>query len=334
MDRRNFLTAGAATGLAAGLTTGVAALAAAKAAPMPKQAKSGKFKLKYAPNLSLFNAHAGKDLIDHVKFMSEQGFRAVFDNGFPRKDEATQKAIARELERQDMELGPFVLYGIKKELTFVKKPNEDYLELNKSSGKFEKTGATVREFLTKTVKDGLEVAKRGNCKWMLMVPGPYNMRLEWAYQTANVVDNLKILAEVLEPTGIGVVLEPLNAWTNHPGLFLTKIPQSYQVCKAVGSPSIKIVNDLYHQQITEGNLIPNIEMAYSEIAAFHLGDNPGRKEPGTGEINYRNIFKYLHNEKKFEGVLCAEHGLSKGNNLEGEKAYLEAYRAADDFEVK
>ncbi|MEA1950315.1 MAG: TIM barrel protein, partial [Planctomycetota bacterium] len=154
------------------------------------------------------------------------------------------------------------------------------------------------------------------------------------YQTANVIDNLKFLAEVLEGTGIGVVLEPLNAWTNHPGLFLTKIPQAYQVCKAVGSPSIKIVNDLYHQQITEGNLIPNIQMAYSEIAAFHLGDNPGRKEPGTGEINYKNIFKYLHNEKKFDGVLCAEHGLSKGNNLEGEKAYLEAYRAADDFEVK
>ena len=100
------------------------------------------------------------------------------------------------------------------------------------------------------------------------------------------------------------MLEPLNP-KNHPGLFLTKIPQAYQICQAVNSPSCKIVNDIYHQQITEGNLIPNIEAAWDEIAAFHLGDNPGRKEPTSGEINYRNIFKYIH-AKRLRGR--AVHG--------------------------
>jgi hydroxypyruvate isomerase len=126
-----------------------------------------------------------------------------------------------------------------------------------------------------------------------------------------------------------IVLEPLNAWTNHPGLFLTKIPQAYMICRAVNSPSIKIVDDIYHQQITEGNLIPNIDMAWDEIASFHLGDNPGRKEPTTGEINYKNIFKHIY-KKGYDGVLCMEHGRSK-RGIEGEKAVIEAYRACDDF---
>ena len=86
---------------------------------------------------------------------------------------------------------------------------------------------------------------------------------------------------------------------------------------------------MYHQQITEGNLIPNIDRSWSEIAAFHVGDNPGRKEPGTGEINYLNIFQHIH-QKGYDGVLCMEHGKSK-EGIEGEKALIEAYRAADNF---
>jgi hydroxypyruvate isomerase len=99
------------------------------------------------------------------------------------------------------------------------------------------------------------------------------------------------------------------------------------ICKAVGSPGIKIVNDLYHQQITEGDLIPNLEAAWDYIAAYHLGDNPGRKEPLTGEINFRNVFRFIH-RKGFRGVLCMEHGLSQPG-LEGEKKLLAAYRWCD-----
>jgi len=114
-------------------------------------------------------------------------------------------------------------------------------------------------------------------------------------------------------------------------LFLTKIPQAYEICRAVNRPSCKIVNDLYHQQITEGNLIPNIDKAWSEIASFHLGDTPGRREPGTGEINYKNIFRHIY-RKGYDGVLCMEHGKSK-KGKEGEQAVIDAYRKADDFEV-
>ena len=179
------------------------------------------------------------------------------------------------------------------------------------------------------MKEGVEVAKRTGAKWALVVPGKFDAKLHWDYQTANVIENLRYCMDVVEKSGLIIVLEPLNAHVNHPGLFLTGIPQAYMVCKGVNSPSCKIVDDLYHQQITEGHLIKNIDMAWDEIAAFHLGDNPGRKEPGTGEINYKNIFKHLHN-KKYEGVLCMEHGNSiKG--IKGEKAVIEAYRYCDNF---
>ena len=126
-----------------------------------------------------------------------------------------------------------------------------------------------------------------------------------------------------------MVLEPLNTLRDHPGLFLTGIPQAYSLCRAVNSPSVKIVNDLYHQQITEGNLIPNLLDAYDEIAAFHLGDNPGRKEPTSGEINYQNIFKRIH-DLGYNGTLCMEHGKTEGGK-EGDQKVINAYRACDSF---
>ena len=96
-----------------------------------------------------------------------------------------------------------------------------------------------------------------------------------------------------------------------------------------GSPSCKIIDDLYHQQVTEGNLIPNIDHAYGEIAYFQVGDNPGRNEPGTGEINYRNVFAHIHN-KNFTGVVGMEHGNSRPGR-DGERAVINAYRHADSF---
>lgn len=272
---------------------------------------SGKFKLKYAPSFGQFKQHAGSDLIDQLKFMADQGFSAMFDNSLMKKPTDVQEKIAREMSRLDMTLGPFVLYADFGKKSFVTRDPE------------------IRKMLIDLMKKGVECAKRVNAKWALVVPGRFDEGLEWDYQTANVVENLKYCADVVEPSGLVLVLEPLNAWTNHPGLFLTKIPQAYQICKAVNSPSVKIVDDIYHQQISEGNLIPNIDMAWSEIASFHLGDNPGRKEPGTGEINYKNIFKHIHG-KGYQGVLCMEHGRSI-RGKEGEVALLEAYRACDAF---
>ena len=163
---------------------------------------------------------------------------------------------------------------------------------------------------------------------MTVVPGHLDLRKEMGYQTVNVIEALKRASEILEPHGLTMVLEPLN-FRDHPGLFLTKAAQGFEICRAVGSPSCKILFDIYHQQITEGNIIPNIDLSYEEIGYFQIGDNPGRKEPTSGEINYKNIFKHIQ-EKGFTGILGMEHGNSmKGK--EGEQRVIDAYRETDSF---
>jgi hydroxypyruvate isomerase len=233
------------------------------------------------------------------------------DNGIMGKSKDMQENIAAEMTRLGMLMGVFVAYADFKSTSFVTDKKD------------------IRDMLVQRMKEAVEVAKRVNAKWCTVVPGAFDTGLEWDYQTANTIENLKWCAEVCEPSGLVMVLEPLNAWRNHPGLFLTKIPQAYQICKAVNSPSCKILDDLYHQQVTEGNLIPNIDIAWSEIAYFQVGDNPGRKEPTTGEINYLNVFKHIHS-KGFKGIVGMEHGNSKPGK-DGEKAVVDAYRYSDNF---
>ncbi|MGE5297027.1 MAG: hydroxypyruvate isomerase family protein [Solirubrobacterales bacterium] len=305
VSRRGFIASAAA---AAAFATSVASTAA------PAAESSKKFKLKYAPGLGSFSKHAGNDPIDQIKFMADEGFSAMFDNGLPGRPPEVQEKIAREMDRLGMTLGPFVTYADFSKPTFVTQDEE------------------FKDQIVNNIKGAVEVAKRTNAKWALIAPGAISQRMEIDYQTANLIDNVRRCVEIAEPAGLVIVLEPLNWWANHPGLFLQKIPQAYLICRAVNSPSCKIINDLYHQQITEGNLIPNIDRAWNEIGAFHLGDNPGRNEPGTGEINYKNIFRHLH-KRGYEGVLCMEHGKSKGDSKEGERAVIDAYRACDSFEV-
>lgn len=308
-SRRSFIRRAGAVTAAAVAAPGI--LQARNLDAIKKDEQLSPFKLKYAPSMGMFRASAGPDPVDNIRFCHEQGFRAMFDNGLMNRSIEDQERIAYEMDLLGMELGPFVLYADFSVTSFVLDDTE------------------TRQMLIDKTKEGVEVAKRTGAKWALMVPGRYDERLHRDYQTANVIENLKFCAEVAESANLTIVLEPLNTLNDHPGLFLTSIPQAYMICRSVGSPAVKIVNDLYHQQITEGNLIPNIEAAYAEIAAFHLGDNPGRKEPTSGEINYKNVFQYIHN-KGYTGVLCMEHGKTQSGK-EGDQKVIDAYRECDSF---
>ena len=175
-------------------------------------------------------------------------------------------------------------------------------------------------------RQSVEVAKRVNAKWVTVVPGDFERNLPIGIQTGHVIDGLKRGAEILEPHGIIMVLEALS---DSPNLFLRTTDQAYEICRGVNSPSCKVLYDTYHMQKNEGNLIKNIELAWDEIAYFQIGDNPGRKEPTTGEINYKNVFKYIYN-KGYRGIMGMEHGNSKPGK-EGELALIEAYRISDSF---
>jgi hydroxypyruvate isomerase len=165
-----------------------------------------------------------------------------------------------------------------------------------------------------------------NAKWMTVVPGNYDRRLPMGIQTANVVESLRRAAEIFEPHGLVMVLEPLS---DTPDLFMRYSDQTYLLCKAVNSPSCKILFDIWHMQRNEGRLIKNMELCWDEIAYFQIGDEPGRKEPTTGEVNFKNIFKYIHG-RGFDGILGMEHGnFSEGK--EGEMAVIKAYQEVDNF---
>ena len=270
-----------------------------------------KYRLKYAPHIGMFKHHVGDDPIEQLKFMADQGFKAFEDNEMKNRPVDLQEKMAKTMAKLGIQMGVFVAHKI-----YWKEPNL-------ASGKEE----WRNEFLQQ-IKESVEVAKRVNARWMTVVPGHVDLSQNMDYQTTNVIDTLRRACEILEPHQLTMVLEPLN-FRNHPGLFLTKSPQTYMICKAVNSPSCKILFDIYHQQIQEGNLLPNIEKCWDEIAYFQIGDNPGRKEPTTGEINYKNIFKYIHS-RGFDGILGMEHGnFSEGKK--GELAVIKAYQEVDSW---
>jgi hydroxypyruvate isomerase len=244
--------------------------------------------------------------------MASESFTALEDNGLRDRPVEVQEQIGRALARLNMRMGVFVAHAI------------DWREPSLTSGDEAK-----REAFLADIRASVDMARRVNATWMTVVPGHVEGRPHMDYQAARVVETLERASEILEPHGLVMVLEPLNTLRNHPGMFLTTTPQAHLICKAVGSPSCKILYDAYHQQITEGNLIPNIDAAWDEIAYIQVGDNPGRNEPGTGEINYRNVFRHLH-EKGFTGIVGMEHGNSQ-RGQEGERAVIDAYVAADSW---
>ena len=104
---------------------------------------------------------------------------------------------------------------------------------------------------------------------------------------------LKNVAPLFEDAGVTLIVEPLNILCNHVGYYLDSSYEAFEICNEVGSPNVKVLYDIYHQQISEGNLIPTIRKYFDLIGHFHVADVPGRNEPGTGEINYRNVFKAI-----------------------------------------
>jgi hydroxypyruvate isomerase len=270
------------------------------------------FQCNYGIHAGMFKNHAGDDFVDQIKFAYDMGFRSIEDNGMMSRTPAEQQRIGDALAKLGMTMGVFVV-------EFDKWP----LQISMTSGKQE-----WKDKFVQYCKTAVDVAKRCNAKWMTVVPGNYDRTLPEAYQTSNVIEFMRRGAEIFEPHNLIMVMEPLS---DTPELFLRLSSQTYAICKAVNSPSCKILFDMYHMQRNEGNMINNINRAWDEIAYFQIGDNPGRKEPGTGEMNYQNIFKHIHS-KGYKGVFGMEHGNAKPGK-EGEVALIQAYRDADSFTI-
>lgn len=312
-SRRRFIGGSA---LAAGASLAASRLGAEEDSRRP-------FVLGFAPHPDMFKNHAGPDVLDQIRFAADQGFTAWEDNGLMRESPQRQTSIGKLLADRKMQMGVFVAYACFDRPVFtVKKPEH-------------------AEEVLASVREAVDVAKRVGATWMTVVPGSLDQqhkdaapwksyggpRLDMGLQTANVIDLLRRCAEIVEPHGLVLVLEALNTKTNHGGVFLNRADQSYALCKAVNSPGCKMLHDLYHMQIEEGNLIPTLDHCWDEIAYLQSGDNPGRNEPGTGEINYANVFRHIRG-KGYRGVIGMEHG-SATPGRQGEADLIAAYRAVD-----
>ena len=303
MKRRNFLRNGLLAGGA-----GVIGTKDIMAMDQPATFADPAFKMLFGIHDGMFKDLAGPDFVSQIKFAYDKGFRAIEDNGMMERTPEEQKKIGDTLQSLGMTMGVFVVTS-----------DSWHWKTSLTTGKQEWKDKMVAD-----CKKAIEVGKRCHAKWVTVVPGNYDRSKSTDMQMANVIEALKIASGILEPAGLVMVLEPLS---DNPDLFLRHSDQTFMVCKAVNSPSCKILFDMYHMQRNEGNIIANINTVYDEIGYFQIGDNPGRNEPTTGEMHYKNILAHIAS-KGYKGVLGMEHGNSK-KGKEGEVALIKAYREVD-----
>lgn len=162
----------------------------------------------------------------------------------------------------------------------------------------------VEEFRT-GVAQAIEYATALGCKQVNCLSGikPESVSQEQAHKTF--VENLRFAAAELEKAGILLLVEAINT-RDIPGFFLNRTDQGVKLLEEVGSDNLKLQYDIYHMQIMEGDLAPTIEANLSHIAHVQLADNPGRHEPGTGEINYPFLFAHLE-KLGYQGWIGCEY---------------------------
>jgi hydroxypyruvate isomerase len=272
-----------------------------------------RFAMNFAPHLGilrpdqpLFINHAGPDPIDQLRFIADQGFRAVEDNHLQERPARVQERMGAEMARLGIEMGCFVAFGRETRPTFVL------------------SDTAVREHILKQIDAALQCAKRVGGRWITTVCGNPDLATPWAYQFANLIDNLKLCGERAQAAGVTLIVEATNRRAM-PGLFLASIKDAYLAVHGAASPAVRLLFDVGHVAVEDGDIIRNMDRCWDEIAYFQLADNPGRREPGSGEINFVNLLRRVH-RKGYRGILDMEH-LVSGEGRAGEEAVIRTYEA-------
>ena len=266
------------------------------------------FKLRYAPRIGWLQGPIPQQLETYHK----AGFRAFEYNGLPNHTMSEIEQFRKKRDELGMSMGTMVVNrgGWKPTALPDRSGHPRFFEdVRKAIDIHRIMGNEVA-----TATTGLEVP-----------------HLTFAQMTDNCVDALKRAADMLENTQLTMVLEPLNHKVDHAGYFVVYSDHAAEIIGRVNSPHVKILFDMYHQQISEGNIINDIDMYYDLIGYYQTGDVPGRREPYTGEMNYQNIFRHLY-RKGYKGLIGLEHGMSE-NGEAGFRKVVEAYRKADSFEA-
>ncbi len=285
-------------------------LGAAAFAPSLAAAQAGarRFKLRYGPRLGLV---PNLPIPRQIEIYAEAGFTAFEYNGLPNHSPAEIESFRKKRDELKLSMGVFVVNrgGWRPTALPDKSGHARFLE---------------------DVRRAVEIYKIMGNEAATVTSGLSVPHLSFAQQTQNAIEALKRAAEIVEKTKLMLVLEPLNHKVDHAGYFVVYSEHAGEIIGGVNHPQVKILFDMYHQQISEGNIINHIHQYWDLIGYFQIGDVPGRREPGTGEMNYQNIFKAIH-EKGYKGILGGEHGLSVPG-MEGLKKCFEAYKKADAWD--
>jgi hydroxypyruvate isomerase len=272
-----------------------------------KQASPAKYRLRYAPRLDFLAREL--TIPQRLEKFAVHGFDATEYNGLMNHPLPEVEEIKKKMDSLKIEMGIFVA----------------------NPGGWRTAGLVDPrqrgEFLNE-LRKAIDYHKLIGNSFCTVITGNATPRVARGQQRINVIEALRQAAEILENTGLSIVIEPLNP-IDHAGYFLVHSDEAAEIMASVGSSHVKILFDIYHQQISEGNLINNIRNYWDYIGYFQVGDVPGRNEPGTGEINWRNVFKAIH-DKGYRGILGMEHGLSVPG-VQGLIKCFDEYKKADSW---
>jgi hydroxypyruvate isomerase len=245
----------------------------------------------FAPRLRLAVAarnFADLPIDESVRRIAELGFDAC-DN-FDWRDESVFTQFRQALSRFGVAAGVLVVN---------KKPDVNALACSL-------VDPAEREGFLEELRLCIDAANLVGCSTLEVLTGNVMPGVPRQKQMDNCVETLQAAVPLLDANGMTVVVEMLNSVVDHPGYFLDRIEDGVEMVQRVGSPRVKLLFDIYHVQVMHGNLLERIRYAYPWTGQFHFADVPGRHEPGTGEINFRNVFRELY-RLGYEGYVTAEY---------------------------
>lgn len=288
-SRRSLLAASAA------LTTG-ATFASAESSPPEKPGRTPN--TPFAVNVEMW--FKGQSFLDRIRAAHKLGFPAI--EFWPYRGKPIQDA-ASLLKDLDVKVSQFTAWGFGTELNNPQSNHDKFVD---------------------TIRESCDIADELNCSLFTVVIGNNinGVRKEEMHDAA--IKGLALAAPICEQRGKTIIIEPMNP-RNHPGHCLYGSHDAVKICKAVGSRSVKINWDLYHMQIVEGDLCKTLSENFDYVGYVQLADNPGRHEPGTGEVNYTRVFQELKT-LKYQGFVGLECTPSQGDRIAAERVY-----AADTF---
>lgn len=298
MDRRTFCTM-AGTSLAAlatGLTYG-------------QQATARPFRSRFAPHLNLLPT-APEGFLEQLQFAHDLGFRAWEENWLSRQKPELQEQIGAFARDKGMELGVTVITG-------------------GNGVQFHAPTKEGQEQILADMKKGVELARRTGQTNMTMIPGPRDESMPREKQIEKAVDLMRRCCDIVEEHGIILAQEPLSHGVQGGPPLIRSFEDGHLLCELVDRKSCKLLADFYHEgEIGNGDqLIENAEKAWDQVTYVQYGASPGRKEPGTGKLDYVAVTRWLR-DRGYTGIIGMEHGASK-QGQEGLDALLAAYRKID-----